>query len=212
MGSYSEPGQTDGRFPWRHIPTGTYPWEKFSILWHSSVYAMGDFDTLYAQHLPVVFRYALRCVGRRDIAEEVTAEAFLALHSNFDRIDPAQLPGWLLTVVKNRSVDYWRRVQLEQRHQNAEYRGASDVPVASAAEPLGEELTGERWLLEQCTNLKPIHRACLLLRFVRGMTRQEVARELGLTDNQVKGALQYGLELLRKSYPESRAAADRGND
>lgn len=172
---------------------------------------MGDFDTLYAQHLPAVFRYALRCAGRRDIAEEIASDAFLALHRNLERIDPAQLPGWLLTVVKNRSVDYWRRVQLEQRHYNAEHRGASDVAAESAAEPLGEELAGERWLLEQCTNLKPIHRACLLLRFVRGMTRQEVARELGLTDNQVKGALQYALELLRKTFPEWKQEAETRN-
>ena len=165
---------------------------------------MGDFDTLYAQHLPAVFRYALRCVGRRDIAEEIAADAFLALHRNLDKIDPAQLPGWLLTVVKNRSVDYWRRVQLEQRHANAER--SSEPPVAATAAP-PEELAGERWLLEQCSGLKPVHRACLLLRFVRGMTRQEVARELGLSENQVKGALQYGLELLRNASPEWREAA-----
>lgn len=170
---------------------------------------MADFDALYAQHLPTVFRYVVRCVGRRDIAEEITAEGFLALHRNLDRIDPAQLPGWLLTVVKNRSVDYWRRVQLEQRHQTAGVRETAAAPSASAADALGEEHVAERWLLEQCAALKPIHRACLLLRFVRGMTREEVARELGLTDNQVKSALQYAKELLRENLGYERRPATR---
>ena len=138
-------------------------------------------------------------MGRRDIAEEIASDAFVALHRNFDRIDPAQLPGWLLTVVKNRSVDHWRRVQLEQRRQAGEVREIATAPAASAADALGEEHVAERWLLEQCAALKPIHRACLLLRFVRGMTREEVARELGLTDNQVKSALQYAKELLREN-------------
>lgn len=156
---------------------------------------MKDFEALYQQHLPAVFRYALRCVGRREIAEEIVADAFFALYRNRDRIDVAQLPGWLLTVVRNRSVDYWRRVQLEQRH----------VPVLSKlSDPPAQDDAGlDACLVEVCKDLKPTHRACLLLRFAQGMTRAEIARELGLTENQVKGALQYALELLRKAFPES---------
>jgi len=160
---------------------------------------MGEFEALYARHLPVVFRYALRCVGRRDIAEEIAAEAFLALYRNFERIDAAQLPGWLLTVVKNRAVDHWRRVQLEQREVEEAQRSADGPPTQAAAD--SASLDG--WLLERCEDLKPAHRACLLLRFVQGMTRAEIARELGFTENQVKGTLQYALELLRKAVGQS---------
>lgn len=173
---------------------------------------MEDFAALYAQHLPAVFRYALRCVGRRDVAEDITADAFLALHRNFDRIDPAQLPGWLLTVVKNRAVDYWRRAQLEQRHQNSGPPATLEASRASAPDAVGEDQAAERWLLEHCAALKPIHRACLLLRFVRGMTRQEVAKELGLTDNQVKSALQYAKEMLRETLPASRGSSGTDED
>ncbi len=63
----------------------------------------------------------------------------------------------------------------------------------------------EVWLIESCKDLKPVHRACLLLRFVHGMTRAEIAVELGLTENQVKGSLQYALELLRKALPRASA-------
>jgi RNA polymerase sigma-70 factor (ECF subfamily) len=160
---------------------------------------MGDFDALYEQHLPAVFRYALSCVGRREIAEEIAAEAFLAFYRNLERIDAAQLPGWLLTVVKNRAVDYWRRVQLEQR-KAVETQTAANGPQAQVA---ADEEGLDAWLVEHCTDLKPVHRACLLLRFVQGMTRAEIARKLGLSENQVKGALQYALELLRKAFPES---------
>lgn len=157
---------------------------------------MEDFEALYQQHLPAVFRYALRCVGRRDIAEEIVADAFLALYHNRDRIEVAQLPGWLLTVVRNRSVDYWRRVQLEQRN-------AAEAGTSASGSSGQDESRMEAWLMEQCKDLKPAHRACLLLRFVQGMTRVEIAGELGLTENQVKGALQYALELLRKTFSEA---------
>jgi RNA polymerase sigma-70 factor (ECF subfamily) len=49
-------------------------------------------------------------------------------------------------------------------------------------------------------DLKQVHRVCLLLRYVHGMTRAEIAAQTGLTEMQVKGHLQYGLTLLRKAY------------
>lgn len=52
------------------------------------------------------------------------------------------------------------------------------------------------WLAEVKT-LKPVHRACLILRYVHDMTRDEIAARLGLSETQVKGHLQYARTLLR---------------
>jgi RNA polymerase sigma-70 factor (ECF subfamily) len=43
-----------------------------------------------------------------------------------------------------------------------------------------------------------VHRACLILRYVHGLERTAIAARLGLTENQVKGHLQYAHQLLRK--------------
>ncbi len=45
-----------------------------------------------------------------------------------------------------------------------------------------------------------MHRACVMLRYVYGMTRPEVAARMGLSETQVKGHLQYALKLLRKAH------------
>ena len=148
---------------------------------------MTDFDAVYRQHHQVVFRYATRCVGRRDVAEELTSEAFVALWRSFAAIDQSQLPGWLFTVVKNRAIDHWRRSALEQRHLATLGRdGASEH-----GRPITE-------LLDAAPSLKPVHRACLILRYEHGLERAEIAQRLGLTDNQVKGHLQYARQLLRR--------------
>jgi len=70
---------------------------------------MGTFEDTYRTHVQAVFRFALSVVGRRDVAEDLTSEAFLALYRNFASIDQTLLPGWLLTVVRNRARDWWRR-------------------------------------------------------------------------------------------------------
>jgi RNA polymerase sigma-70 factor (ECF subfamily) len=150
------------------------------------VFMMEKFEELYRQHVQAVFRFALHCVGRRDVAEDLTAEAFLALYQNLDAIDVAQLPGWLITVTRNRARDFWRRRSVEQKYAVA----APDPPAAS-------EPALDSWLLES-DELKPVHRLCLTLRYVHGMTRTEIAEKSGLTEMQVKGHLQYALQLLRK--------------
>jgi RNA polymerase sigma-70 factor (ECF subfamily) len=154
---------------------------------------MDRFDDLYRTHLPAVFRFALRCVGNRTLAEDLTAEAFLELYRHRDRIDAHRLPAWLLTVVRNRARDYWRRHRVELRHAETTAIDEAVVP----APPL------ETWLLES-PELKDVHRTCLILRYVEGMSRAEIAQATGLTENQVKGYLQYALSLVRKAYERTK--------
>ena len=151
---------------------------------------MGNFEDLYRQHVQAVFRFALSVVGKREAAEDLTADAFLALYRNLDAIDHSQLPGWLLTVVRNRARDLWRRRAVEQRY--AERLTAPPVEQAPSL---------ERWILDN-PDLKPVHRTCVMLRYGYGMTRAEIASRTGLTETQVKGYLQYALPLLRKQFTE----------
>ena len=148
------------------------------------------FDDVYRVHLSTVLRAASRAVGRRDVAEEITADAFLELHRQFDRIDVSRLPGWLITVVRNRAIDYWRRQQLERR-----FVEQLPNPTVPAADALGA--TNRDGLFAH-PSLKPVHRACLSMRYEQGMARDEIAARLGLTETQIRGHLQYGLTLLRK--------------
>jgi RNA polymerase sigma-70 factor (ECF subfamily) len=156
---------------------------------------MKAFEDLYREHVQAVYRFAMSVAGRKETAEDLTSEAFLALYRNLDAIDESRLPGWLLTVVRNRARDIWRHESVERRHAEQ-----------SVAPVVGDKPELERWMFEHA-DLKPIHRTCLMLRYVHGMARTEIAETTGLTETQVKGHLQYGLSLLRKAY--KRGTEDR---
>jgi RNA polymerase sigma-70 factor (ECF subfamily) len=146
------------------------------------------FDEIYREYAAAVFRFCLRAVSRREVAEELTSEVFLALHQKWSTVPGEQLPAWLFTVAKRRAADYWRRRYVEERWEtdlNSD-DGLWNEPEHSLAD-----------LLQRCTALKPIHRVCLTLRFAQGMSRAEIAKETRLTELQVKGHLQYSLQLLR---------------
>ena len=152
---------------------------------------MNEFDDLYAKYSVDVFRCVLKCVGRRDVAEDLTSDVFLTLHRHLAEIEASRLPGWLFVVARNRAMDYWRRAEVEQRFLD------TLPPAETTWEP-----SIEFWLT--CVRaLKPVHRACLILRYVHGMTRAEIAARLGLTETQVKGHLQYTLTILRRELEET---------
>ena len=154
-----------------------------------------DLRAVYERHAAEILRYAIRCTGRREIAEELASEAFLRLHQNRERVDFSRVAAWLTTAVKNLAIDYWRRVEVERRAENL---GGSATLQHSGQLSASDE---ERWedLLEQ-PSLKAEHRVCLTLHYVHGMANKEIAGHTGLTENQVKSALQYGLKLLRKAF------------
>lgn len=128
----------------------------------------------------------MRATGKREVAEDLVSEAFLSLYRNFDTIDQSQLPAWLITVVRNRARDLWRHEQVESRYVEQFAGDTQQQPV-------------EPGILET-VDLKPVHKACLLLRYSYGMSRAEIAAQLGLTETQVRGHLQYALTLLRKAH------------
>jgi RNA polymerase sigma-70 factor (ECF subfamily) len=142
------------------------------------------FEEIYAAHADAVFRFAVRLVGRRDLAEDIASEAFLELFRHWDRVDLDRLPAWLYTVARNRATDYWRRRAAEERY-------AFDYEEPEAAPPVFEPKLFDNDVL------KPVHRVCLILRYVHGMTRVEIAAYTGLSEMQIKGHLQYAHQLLR---------------
>ena len=159
---------------------------------------MKSFESTYIKHRDAVLRFAIQCAGRREVAEELAAEAFLELHRNWDAIDVANVPSWLFTIIKNRAADYWRRQQLEQRYL-ASGTGAGQRP------------RHEKVGLFEDPGLKPVHRICLTLRYVHEMSLAEIAARMGLKEVQVKGHLQMRT-LLRNGSPPHEAMKWDKND
>jgi RNA polymerase sigma-70 factor, ECF subfamily len=152
---------------------------------------MDPFEEIYRRYGDSLFRFTCRLVGQRAVAEEITADVFLTLYERIDDIDVTQLPAWLFTVARHRAMDYWRRAAVERRYLSALVAPESQLsPDATSADLFDHRA------------LKPVHRLCLRLRYVYGMTVTEVAAASGLTPMQVKGYLQYARQLLRTQVIE----------
>src|SRR5205085_4344683 len=93
-------------------------------------YRGGDgraFETLYARHRTRLFRFVLRSIKMRAVAEELYQEIWMRLiEARASYTQQARFTTWLYTIAHNHLVDHWRKrgltlVALE----------ADDVPGAS---------------------------------------------------------------------------------
>ncbi|WP_461811600.1 RNA polymerase sigma factor [Faecalimonas sp.] len=73
------------------------------------------FDSIYGRNRNKVFRTALYYTKRREIAEEITQEIFMELYVKIEEIDEGKAENWLLTVTKNRSLNWIHKSNAEMR-------------------------------------------------------------------------------------------------
>jgi RNA polymerase sigma-70 factor (ECF subfamily) len=135
---------------------------------------------LYDTALPQVYGYLLTRCGSSTLAEDLTAETFLAAVSAVKRDTvPRMTVAWLVGVARHKLVDHWRRASREDRKLRLAYDEQDDVD-----DPWDVQIEAAR-AQEVLATLGPHHRSALTLRYLDGLpvpgARLLVARR-GLPD------------------------------
>src|SRR4029079_9056991 len=115
------------------------PYEELMIAYRDG--DAGAFETLYARHRGALYRFVLRSLKDRSVAEELFQEAWIRVIEARERYAPsAKFTTWLYTIAHNLLVDHWRRKGLVLVELNeAETVAAPDNPARQpeAGETLG---------------------------------------------------------------------------
>lgn len=155
-----------------------------------------DLLALYDEALPQVYGYLLSRCGQKALAEDLTAETFLAAVDTVRRDQPVTV-GWLIGVARHKLVDHWRRLAREER---------SLALVPAEPEPPWEDgvldAVTARAALER---LGPHHRLALTLRYLDGLPVPEVARLLDRTLHATEALLVRARRAFKQRYPEGGA-------
>src|SRR5215469_14411526 len=116
---------------------------------------------IYPQALPRVYGYLLPRCGSASIAEDLTAETFLAaVDASRHGTLPEVSVGWLIGVARHKLVDHWRRLEREQRSLAAADELSSDVD-----DPWDEWFDAEA-AHAALAQLPVVQRAALTLRYL----------------------------------------------
>jgi RNA polymerase sigma-70 factor (ECF subfamily) len=162
------------------------------------------FLAFYDDALPRVYGYLSARCGGRVLAEDLTAETFLAAVDAVRRDDPPPVSmPWIIGVARHKLVDHWRRQAREERG----LRGLSDLsdPEALPADPLDAYVDAVQ-ARETLESLASQHRAALTLRYLDDLPVPEVAALLGRTVHATEALLVRSRAAFRQAY--SRGEGD----
>ena len=153
---------------------------------------------LYRRALPQVYGYLLPRCGSTTVAEDLTAETFLAAVAAVRAGGvPSLTVAWLVGVARHKLADHWRRGAREQQHLAA----VADLTAAGATDPWPEVLDADA-AYAALARLPLPQRAALTLRYLDGLPVAEVAGYLGRSVHATETLLVRARAALRLIYQE----------
>ncbi|MFN2591572.1 MAG: RNA polymerase sigma factor [Candidatus Dormibacteria bacterium] len=165
---------------------------------HSAAFADPGHDllALYDMALPHVYGYLLSRCGGIALAEDLTAETFLAAVDAVRRAEPPPVSTqWLIGVARHKLADHWRRQAREERHLNLVAVGDDEHP----ADPWDAHLDAVR-ARDTLACLSLPHRAALTLRYLDDLPVPEVAELLERTVHATEALLVRARSAFRRAY------------
>nr|WP_229260966.1 sigma-70 family RNA polymerase sigma factor [Duganella levis] len=160
------------------------------------------FRSLYDATSSKLFGFALRILGKRELAEEVLQESFVAIWHNAGTYQShlAAPMTWMTTIVRNKAFDLLRRsdvaAEIDGDPFDAAIMNALHDPAATPMEAL--ELSRDATALAYCMSaLEGLHRQVVGLAFFHDLSHSEVAQQMALPIGTVKTWIRRSLEKLK---------------
>ena len=148
------------------------------------------FEALYYRYRDWVYRLAWRFTGNRAYALDVLQETFAYLLGKF--------PGFELTAAMTTFLyPVVRHTSLRIRSKNKRFASDDEVLGELVAPASQETERSRRELADVLAGLSEAQREILLMRFVDGMSLQEIAETLDIPLGTVKSRLHHALKALR---------------
>ena len=146
-------------------------------------------QALFTRHNVRVFRFAMRFVGNKAVAEDVVSEVFFEAWRQAGTFEGrSRVSTWLLAIARNKALVALRRrsdAQLDEEVATT-IEDPSDDPEAT----LGKKDRGA--ILRKClAQLSPLHREIIDLVYYHEKSVGEVAQIIGTPESTVKTRMFY---------------------
>lgn len=163
------------------------------------------FIVLYDRLAGKVHGLALRMMGEKMAAEEVTQDTFLKLWTHAGSFTPKKgvLAAWLLTVTRNTALDRIRR-----ENRRPDFNNPTNPEELWAGSPNPDSDTEEaRWrsLHFALHELPEEQRQVIELAYYHGMSQSQIAEYLAIPLGTIKTRIRLGMEKLRQIWIGDRS-------
>ncbi|MDE6490372.1 MAG: RNA polymerase sigma-70 factor [Muribaculaceae bacterium] len=156
------------------------------------------FDAAYSMYARRLMAWCMQYVTIREDAEEMVQDVFIALWHNRAAIrNPESLQPLLFTSLRNRMTNAFRsRINSPVYEDFVNARNSLDHTAAPAYDSLEYKEFYQR-IMKAIGSLPRSQRQIVTLSRIHGLTNQEIAVRLGLSDQTVRNTLHNALRTLR---------------
>ena len=162
-----------------------------------AAYRGGDaraFEILYARHRTRLYRFVLRSVKARALAEELYQEVWMrVIEARASYAPRARFTTWLYTIAHNRLVDHWRKRGLTLVALEADDVPSGNPDPADHAQAR-ESLARFAAALDA---LPALQREAFLLHEEGELSVAEIAAATGANEETAKSRLRYAMAKLK---------------
>jgi RNA polymerase sigma factor (sigma-70 family) len=157
-------------------------------------------DALFDRHASGVHAFLARMVQDRALADDLLQTTFLSVVRSADRYQRGlKVVPWLLTIAGNAARDTLRRKRLQVEVMSDEEDGS--LPDA-AVEPAMSD-PGQRRRIEQAFSKLPAQqRECVVLHKLEGLSFEQIAQMLDISETAARIRAHRGYERLRELLGE----------
>jgi len=160
------------------------------------------FRALYDATSPKLFGFALRILGKRELAEEALQDGFVAIWNGAGTYQGhlAAPMTWMTTIVRNKALDLLRRsggeAEIDGHVYDSEVMNALQDPRANPIDAL--LVSRDAKALAYCmSTLEGMHRQVVGLAFFHDLSHSEVAQQMAIPIGTVKTWIRRSLERLK---------------
>ncbi|MGD0101274.1 MAG: RNA polymerase sigma factor [Acidobacteriota bacterium] len=167
------------------------------LVYHAAKGDAAAFDNLYERYKNPVVSFARGYLEYRNLAEDVAQDALLSAYLRIWQFDPERgsFRAWLFGIVHNQCRQEARRRRWLWWNTAGTEELEKTIEIPSHCWPDNDTNIGVRAAL-RCLPEK--HRSAVILTKVQGLSIEECAQALGITQNNVKQRVFRGVMALRK--------------
>jgi RNA polymerase sigma-70 factor, ECF subfamily len=146
-----------------------------------------EFTVIYNHHKKGLYNYVLMITRSAMIAEDIVHNVFMKLYDKYDTINEKdKLDRWLFATARNEAMGYFRKVKVRREEDLEILEGMSmRMDPGGILEDKEAGVLIERELKE----MEPAQSEVFRLKELSGMSYNDIAEELEITEELVKSRL-----------------------